>query len=104
MEIKRYRSWSRVGASELHLCSFVDEVVLLASLDKDLHHTLRWFAVELLHSWDESRHLQIQGWSRVAFLLPQVRGEQLSQVEKFKYLGIFFRSEDDRRIDAAATV
>lgn len=97
-----YRSRSRPGASGLHLCFFADDVVLLAPPSKDFHLTLGWFTVVLLHSWDENWHLQIQGWKRVSFLL-QVRGEH-PQVEEFKHLGIIFRSEDDRRIGAAATV
>ena len=92
---------------------FADDVVLLASSDRDLQLSLDRFADEceaagmrISTSKSESMVLNL---TRVECIL-RVGDEILPQVEEFKYVGVLFTSERrmereiDRRISAASAV
>ena len=92
---------------------FADDVVLMASSDRDLQLSLDRFAAEceatgmrISTSKSESMVLRVK---RVECSL-QIREDVLPQVEEFKYLGVSFTSEGrrereiDRRIGAASAV
>ncbi|KAK9541149.1 hypothetical protein VZT92_001216 [Zoarces viviparus] len=92
---------------------FADDVVLLASSDRDLQHSLGRFAAEC-----EAAGMRVSTSKSEAMVLCrkpvdcslQVWTECLPQAKEFKYLGVLFTSEGkmereiDRRIGAAAAV
>ncbi|XP_056158173.1 casein kinase II subunit alpha isoform X2 [Lampris incognitus] len=90
-----------------------DDVVLLASSERDLQCALGRFAAEcemarMRVSTSKSEAMVLYRKMVVCFL--QVGDELLPQVKEFKYLGVLFTSEDrmvreiDRRIGAALAV
>ena len=92
---------------------FADDVVLLASSDRDLQLSLDQFAAEckaagMRISTSKSESMVLNR-KRVECTL-RVGDEILPQVEEFKYLGVLFTSEGrlereiDRRIGAASAV
>ncbi len=92
---------------------FADDVVVLATSDRDLQHALGRFAAECeavgMRISASKSEAMVHSQKRVACPL-QVGGVLLPQVEEFKYLGILFMSEGrmereiDRRIGAASAV
>ncbi len=92
---------------------FVDDVVVLATSDQDLQHTLGRFAAECeavgMRISTSKSEAMVLSRKRVACPL-QVGGVLLPQVEEFKYLGVLFTSEGrmereiERRIGAASAV
>uniref|UniRef100_A0A8C6LRX0 Reverse transcriptase domain-containing protein n=1 Tax=Nothobranchius furzeri TaxID=105023 RepID=A0A8C6LRX0_NOTFU len=103
----------RFGGLRIRSLLFADDVVLLASSERDLQLSLERFAAECeaagmrISSSKSETMVLIQ--KRVECLL-RVRDEVLPQVEEFKYLGVLFMSEGklereiDRRIGAASAV
>uniref|UniRef100_A0A8C6NUV0 Reverse transcriptase domain-containing protein n=1 Tax=Nothobranchius furzeri TaxID=105023 RepID=A0A8C6NUV0_NOTFU len=101
------------GGLRIRSLLFADDVVLLASSERDLQLSLERFAAECeaagmrISSSKSETTVLIQ--KRVECLL-RVRDEVLPQVEEFKYLGVLFTSEGklvheiDRRIGAASAV
>uniref|UniRef100_A0A3B3QGI4 Reverse transcriptase domain-containing protein n=1 Tax=Paramormyrops kingsleyae TaxID=1676925 RepID=A0A3B3QGI4_9TELE len=92
---------------------FADDVVLLASSDRDLRLSLEQFAVECeaaeMKISTSKSETMVLSRKRVACSL-RVGEEVLPQMGKFKYLGVFFTSEGrmeweiDRRIGAASAM
>ena len=83
---------------------FADDVVLLASSDRDLQLSLDWFAADckaagMRISTSKSESMVLNR-KRVECTL-RVGDEILPQVEEFKYLGVLFTSEGrmEREID-----
>uniref|UniRef100_A0A8C6KY55 Reverse transcriptase domain-containing protein n=1 Tax=Nothobranchius furzeri TaxID=105023 RepID=A0A8C6KY55_NOTFU len=103
----------RFGGLRIRSLLFADDVVLLASSERDLQLSLERFAAECeaagmrISSSKSETMVLIQ--KRVECLL-RVRDEVLPQVEEFKYLGVLFISEGklereiDSRIGAASAV
>ncbi|XP_075957732.1 E3 ubiquitin-protein ligase CBL-B-B isoform X1 [Anarhichas minor] len=103
----------RFGGLGIASVLFVDDVVLLASSDHDLQHSLGRFAAEC-----EAAGMRVSTSKSKAMVLCrkpvdcslQVGTECLPQAKEFKYLGVLFTSEGkmereiDRRIGAAAAV
>uniref|UniRef100_A0A8C6KHS8 Reverse transcriptase domain-containing protein n=1 Tax=Nothobranchius furzeri TaxID=105023 RepID=A0A8C6KHS8_NOTFU len=103
----------RFGGLRIRSLLFADDVVLLASSERDLQLSLEWFGAEC-----EAAGMRISSSKSETMVLIQkrvecllwVRDEVLPQVEEFKYLGVLFTSEGklereiDRRIGAASVV
>ncbi|KAK0139279.1 LINE-1 reverse transcriptase [Merluccius polli] len=103
----------RFGDLRIGSLLFADDVVLLASSDRDLRLSLDRFAAEC-----EAAGMSISTSKSEAMVLNRKRvectlrvgDEILPQVEEFKYLGVLFTSEGrmdreiDRRIGAASAV
>uniref|UniRef100_A0A8C6PI18 Reverse transcriptase domain-containing protein n=1 Tax=Nothobranchius furzeri TaxID=105023 RepID=A0A8C6PI18_NOTFU len=101
------------GGLRIRSLLFADDVVLLASSERDLQLSLERFAAECeaagmrISSSNSETMVLIQ--KRVECLL-WVRDEVLPQVEELKYLGVLFSSEGklereiDRRIGVASAV
>jgi hypothetical protein len=103
----------RFGDLRIGSLLFADDVVLLASSDRDLQLSLDRFAAEC-----EAAGMRISTSKSEAMVLNRKRvectlrvgDEILPQVEEFKYLGVLFTSEGrmereiDRRIGAASAV
>ena len=91
---------SRCRFGDLRIASllFADDVVLLASSDRDLQHALERFAAEC-----ESVGMRVSTSKSEAMVLcrktkdcPLRLGrESLAQVREFKYLGVLFTSEGE---------
>ena len=103
----------RFGDLRIGSLLFADDVVLLASSDRDLQLSLDRFAAEceaagMKISTSKSESMVLNR-KRVECTL-RVGDEILPQVEEFKYLGVLFTSEGrmereiDRRIVAASAV
>uniref|UniRef100_A0A3B5Q8Y2 Reverse transcriptase domain-containing protein n=1 Tax=Xiphophorus maculatus TaxID=8083 RepID=A0A3B5Q8Y2_XIPMA len=103
----------RFGGLRISSLLFADDVVLLASSDRDLQLSLERFAAECeaagMGISASKSEAMVLSRKRVVCLL-RVRGGVLPQVEEFKYLGILFTNggrrerEIDRRIGAASAV
>uniref|UniRef100_A0A8C6NQZ4 Reverse transcriptase domain-containing protein n=1 Tax=Nothobranchius furzeri TaxID=105023 RepID=A0A8C6NQZ4_NOTFU len=101
------------GGLRIRSLLFVDDVVLLASSERDLQLSLERFAAECeaagMRISSSKSETMVLIRKRVECLL-RVRDEVLSQVEEFKYLGVLFTSEGkleceiDRWIGAASAV
>ena len=103
----------RFGDHRIGSLLFADDVVLLASSDRDLQLSLGRFAPEF-----EAARMRISTSKSKSMVLNRKRvectlrvgDEFLPQVEEFKYLGVLFTSEGrmereiDRRIGAASAV
>ncbi|KAK0133573.1 putative uncharacterized transposon-derived protein F52C9.6 [Merluccius polli] len=81
----------RFGDLRIGSLLFADDVVLLASSDRDLQPSLDWFAAEckaagMRVSTSKSESM-VFNWKRVECTL-RVGDEILPQVEEFKYLGV----------------
>ena len=101
------------GVLRISSLLFADDVVLLASSDCDLQHSLDRFAAE-----GEAAGMRISTSKSEAMVLSRkpmdcllrVGNESLPQVKEFKYLGVLFASEGTmereigRRIGAAGAV
>lgn len=112
---RRSRGEESVRFGDLRIASllFADDVVLLASSDRDLQHALERFAAEC-----EAAGMRVSTSKSEAMVLCRktvdcslrVGNESLPQVKEFKYLGVLFTSEGrrereiDRRIGAASAV
>uniref|UniRef100_A0A8C6PEM1 ribonuclease H n=1 Tax=Nothobranchius furzeri TaxID=105023 RepID=A0A8C6PEM1_NOTFU len=103
----------RFGGLRIRSLLFADDVVLLASSERDLQLSLERFAAECeaagMRISSSKSETMVLIRKRVECLL-RVRDEVLPQVEEFKYLGVLFMSEGklereiDRRIGAASAV
>ena len=103
----------RFGDLRIASLLFADDVVLLATSDRDLLHALGRFAAEC-----EAFGMRVSTSKSEAMVLCRktvecslrVRSELLPQAKEFKYLGVLFMSEGkmewemDRRIGAASAV
>ncbi|TKS65493.1 LINE-1 reverse transcriptase -like protein [Collichthys lucidus] len=103
----------RFGGLRIGSLLFADDLVLLASSERDLQLSLEQFAAEC-----EAAGMRISTSKSEAMVLSRKRvecslrvgDEILPQVEEFKYLGVLFTSEGrmereiDRRIGAASAV
>jgi len=103
----------RFGGLGIASLLFADDVVLLASSDHDLRHSLGCFAAEC-----EAASMRVNTSKSEAMVLCRkpvdcslrVGMECLTQAKEFKYLGVLFTSEGkmereiDRQIGAAAAV
>ena len=112
---RRSRGEESVRFGDLRIASllFADDVVLLATSDRDLQHALGRFAAEC-----EAVGMRISTSKSEAMVLCRktvecslrVGSELLPQAKEFKYLGVLFTSEGkmeremDRRIGAASAV
>uniref|UniRef100_A0A3B5Q4K1 Reverse transcriptase domain-containing protein n=1 Tax=Xiphophorus maculatus TaxID=8083 RepID=A0A3B5Q4K1_XIPMA len=103
----------RFGGLRISSLLFADDVVLLASSDRDLRLSLERFAAECeaagMRISASKSEAMVLSRKRVECLL-RVRGGVLPQVEEFKYLRILFANggrrerEINRRIGAASAV
>uniref|UniRef100_A0A8C6NIQ5 Reverse transcriptase domain-containing protein n=1 Tax=Nothobranchius furzeri TaxID=105023 RepID=A0A8C6NIQ5_NOTFU len=103
----------RFGGLRIRSLLFADDVVLLASSERDLQLSLERFAAECeaagMRISSSKSETMVLIRKRVECLL-RVRDEVLPQVEEFKYLGVLFTSEGklereiDGRIGAASAV
>uniref|UniRef100_A0A8C6KZX9 Reverse transcriptase domain-containing protein n=1 Tax=Nothobranchius furzeri TaxID=105023 RepID=A0A8C6KZX9_NOTFU len=103
----------RFGGLRIRSLFFADDVILLASSERDLQLSLERFAAECeaagMRISSSKSETMVLIWKRIECLL-QVGDEVLPQVEEFKYLGVLFTSEGklereiDRRIDPASAV
>uniref|UniRef100_A0A8C6L8D1 Reverse transcriptase domain-containing protein n=1 Tax=Nothobranchius furzeri TaxID=105023 RepID=A0A8C6L8D1_NOTFU len=103
----------RFGGLRIRSLLFADDVVLLASSERDLQLSLERFAAECeaagMRISSSKSETMVLIRKREEWLL-QVRDEVLPQVEEFKYLGVLFTSEGklereiDRRIGATSAV
>uniref|UniRef100_A0A8C2ZPF1 Reverse transcriptase domain-containing protein n=1 Tax=Cyclopterus lumpus TaxID=8103 RepID=A0A8C2ZPF1_CYCLU len=112
---RRSQGAERIRFGSLGIASllFADDVVLFASSDRDLQHSLGRFAAEC-----EAAGMRVSTSKSEAMVLCrkladcslQVGANCLPQAKEFKYLGVLFTSEGkverevDRRIGAAAAV
>ena len=112
---RRSRGEESVRFGDLRIASllFADDVVLLATSDRDLQHALGRFAAEC-----EAVGMRVSTSKSEAMVLCRktvecslrVGSELLPQAKEFKYLGVLFTSEGkmeremDRRIGAASAV
>ncbi len=112
--ISRPSRWEEsVWFGDLRIASllFADDVVLFASPDRDLQHTLGWFAAEWqavgMRVSTYKSEAMVLCWKTVDCSL-WVGSELLNQEKEFKYLGFLFTSEGnmefDRQIGAASAV
>ena len=103
----------RFGDLRIASLLFADDVVLLATSDRDLQHALGRFAAEceavgMRVSTSKSEAMVLCRKTVECFLW--VGSELLPQAKEFKYLGVLFTSEGkmeremDRRIGAASAV
>jgi len=91
---------------------FADDVVILATSDRDLQHALGWFAAECeavgMRVGTSKSEAMVLCRKRVECSL-RVGSELLPQAKEFKYLGVLFTSkgrmerEMDRRIGVCST-
>uniref|UniRef100_A0A8C6Q6L6 Reverse transcriptase domain-containing protein n=1 Tax=Nothobranchius furzeri TaxID=105023 RepID=A0A8C6Q6L6_NOTFU len=103
----------RFGGLRIRSLLFADDVVLLASSERDLQLSLEQFAVDCeaagMRISSSKSETMVLIRKRVECLL-RVRDEVLPQVEEFKYLGVLFTSdgklerEIDKQISAASAV
>lgn len=85
-----------MGTLKLHLCFFADDVVLLASSDHDLQHTLEWFTAEC-----NATVMRISTSKSEAIIscqntlnCPLWAGSEFQpHVKELKYLGVLLTSE-----------
>ncbi|KAF7225184.1 tyrosine aminotransferase, partial [Nothobranchius furzeri] len=101
------------GGLRIRSLLFADDVVLLASSERDLQLSPERFAAECeaagMRISSSRSETMVLNWKRVECLL-RVRDEVLPQVEEVKYLGVLFTSEGklereiDRWIGAASAV
>ncbi|KAK0132165.1 Retrovirus-related Pol polyprotein from type-1 retrotransposable element R2 [Merluccius polli] len=112
---RRSRGEENVRFGNLRIASllFADDVILLASSDRDLQHALGRFAAEC-----ETVGMRVSTSRSEAMVICRktvncslrVGSKLLPQVKEFKYLGILFSSEGkmeremDRRIGVASAV